>query len=114
MTIREISNLVEGSIVCGAENEDRIIEAAFSSDLRSDVRTVMKDNLLLITGLAGVQTIRTAIMSDIICILLVRDKKAPEEMVTLARENRITIIEWSYSMYRAGGILFKAGIEPVY
>jgi hypothetical protein len=48
---------------------------AFASDLMSDVLTLKNDNLVLITGLATLQTIRTAEMADINCIIFVRNKK---------------------------------------
>lgn len=114
MIIKEIVEAVKGRIAYGLENEEVVVEAAFASDLMSDVLTVVKDNLLLISGLCGVQTIRTAIMSDIVCVLLVRDKKASEEMIAVARENNVTIIECPYSMFKVSGILFAKGLSPVY
>ncbi len=58
----------------------------------SDVLTVNCDNLLLITGLANLQAIRTAEMSDIDCILFVRNKSVSPEMKSLAEELGITLI----------------------
>ena len=70
--------------------------------------------LLLITGLCNMQTIRTAEMSDIKVILFVRDKKTTDEMIELAEENEMVLIETSLSMYRTSGILFNLGIQPLY
>ena len=80
----------------------------------SDVLTVRSDKLLLLTGLVNIQAIRTAEMSDICCVVFVRNKKVSEEMVNIARENRIAIIQTPYSMFKASGILYSAGIQPVY
>lgn len=59
-TIREISDIIEGRILCGIEKIEKPIEHAFASDLMSDVLTVEKDNLLLITGLANLHAVRTS------------------------------------------------------
>jgi predicted transcriptional regulator len=113
MTIGEIVEAVDGSIVVG-DREDRDVVYGFSSDLMSDVLTVMQDNVLLITGLANLQTVRTATMADITTILLVRNKRATEDMKTAAEENDVVVIETSYSMFRASGILYGAGLKAVF
>ncbi len=114
MTLREISDLIKGNIICGENRIDEEVNVAFASDLMSDVLTLHADNLLLITGLSNIQTIRTAEMADISYILLVRNKRANNDIVALASENNQVIIETSYSMFRSCGILFKAGISAIY
>ena len=75
MTIKEITEIIDGRVICCEDKLSTQVEYAFSSDLMSDVLTVEKENLLLITGLANLQTIRTSEMSDITCIIFGRDKK---------------------------------------
>ena len=69
---------------------------------------------MLITGLVNTQTIRTCEMSEIKVILFVRGKKVSEEMIELAQDNEMVLIETSLSMYRTSGILFNLGLSPVY
>ena len=87
---------------------------AFTSDLMSDVLTVDNESIVLITGLANTQAIRTAEMADISCVVLARGKKATDEMVQLAIENQITLIECEYSMFKISGLLYNAGLKPLY
>jgi predicted transcriptional regulator len=114
MTIKEITEIIDGRVICCEERLSTNVEYAFSSDLMSDVLTVEKENLLLITGLANLQTIRTSEMSDINCIIFGRDKKIGEEMVLLARENNMILIESPHSVFHISGELYKAGIKPIY
>ena len=114
MTIRDIANRIEGQIVCCEEKVSTDLEFAFASDLMSDVLTVEKEKLVLITGLVNLQAIRTSEMSDIGCIVFARDKKVTPDIISLAKENRMVIIESPYSMFRISGELYKAGIRPVY
>ena len=72
MTIRDIACKIEGRIVC-CENRDSVdLEYAFASDLMSDVLTLEKDKMVLITGLANMQAIRTSEMSEIGCVIFAR------------------------------------------
>ncbi|MBE0664145.1 MAG: hypothetical protein IH597_16940 [Bacteroidales bacterium] len=114
MKIREIASVLNAKIVCGEQYADKETAYAFSSDLMSDVLTTKKDSLLLITGLANVQTIRTAEMSDIHCIVFARGKRVSDEMIELATENEMALVECRYSVFKTSGMLYAAGIQPVY
>jgi predicted transcriptional regulator len=114
MTIKEISKIIDGKVICCEEKLSTCVEYAFSSDLMSDVLTVEKENLVLITGLANLQTIRTSEMSDITCIIFARDKKIGKEMISLAEENEMILIESPHSVFHISGELYKAGIKSIY
>jgi serine kinase of HPr protein (carbohydrate metabolism regulator) len=114
MTIREVSECIKGRVLCCQENLENCIDHAFASDLMSDVLTVEKENILLITGLANLQAIRTAEMSDISFIIFARNKKINNDMIALAKETGIMLIESPYSVFRISGELYKAGVKPVF
>jgi predicted transcriptional regulator len=114
MIIREFVDIIEGKVVCGAQLLDHDVRLAFASDLMSDVLTIKEDNVLLITGLANVQAIRTAEMSNIHCVILARNKKATDDMIRLAEDSDMIIIESPFTMFKTSGILFQAGIKPIY
>ena len=114
MNIKNIAKLIEGKIVSGAEKADTEIEYAFASDLMSDVLTIEQDRLILITGLSNLQVVRTSEMSDISCVIFARAKKVNDEIISLAREMNIVIIESPYSVFRISGLLYREGIKPVF
>lgn len=114
MTIQEIMNIVEGKLLCGDANQQTVLRYAFASDLMSDVLTVTQDDGILITGLASAQAVRTAMMSDIHVILFVRNKRITEDIVRLAEQSGITVIASAFSMFRAIGLLYNAGLKSVY
>lgn len=114
MTIKEITGIIDGKVICCEEKISTTVEYAFASDLMSDVLTIEKENLLLITGLANLQTIRTSEMSDISCIIFARDKKIGEDMIALAKENKMILVESPHSVFFISGELYKAGIKSIY
>lgn len=114
MKISEVIRLTQATVVCGHAQSEYEVKRAFSSDLMSDVLTLDSDDILLITGLANPQAIRTAEVADIHCILLTRNKKASEEMISLANDNGMVLLKTSYSLFKTSGILYGAGLKPVY
>jgi len=113
LELEEIIKLTDARLICGDCN-GVCIDSGFSSDLMSDVLTIETHKMILITGLANLQTIRTAEMADIHCILFVRKKRATPEMISLARELGMVILETDYSLFKTSGILYSNGLKPVY
>ena len=114
MTPYDIMKLLDASCICGEEHLRRNVRHAFAADLMSDVLRLNTEDMLLITGMANLQVIRTAEMSDIPFILFVRGKNITPEMEALARENGIMLLQCKQSMFKVCGELYKAGLPPVY
>lgn len=114
MKISDIVKFTKARVVSGISETTRDLDKAFSSDLMSDVLTLDEESILLITGLANLQLVRTAEMADIHAVLLARGKQATTEMVELANDNGLVILETPYSIYKASGILYTNGLKAVY
>lgn len=114
MKLREISELLNAKVLCGQDRLDEEHETVFASDLMSDVLTLGDYNPVILTGLCNMQTIRTCEMGNLDVIVLVRKKKATEEMIEEAEEEGMVLMECDYSMFKACGILYAAGLKAIY
>ena len=114
MKVKEIAKLVDGEIVGAPVDETYEVKKACASDLMSDVLRFHMDDTVLITGLCNNQTMRTSEMADLRVVLIGRDKQPDEDMLELAEDADITIIKSKYSIFKLSGILYAAGIEPLY
>ena len=110
MKISDIKDLLGAEVVCGEENLDHNVFSACGSDMMSDVLAYVKDQAVLLTGLVNAQVIRTAEMMDKVCIVFVRSKKPTPEMIELARESGIVLMNTEKRMYEACGLLYKSGL----
>lgn len=114
MKLNEIAELVEGEVVGCQTNGDYEMTKAFCSDLMSDVLRYSLEETVLLTGLCNIQTMRTAEMADLSVVVIGRGKQPDEEMLALAMESDITIIKTKFSLFKVCGILFDAGLKPLY
>ena len=114
MKVKEIAKLVDGEIVGAPVDETYEVKKAFASDPMSDVLRFHMDDTVLITGLCNNQTMRTSEMADLRVVLIGRDKQPDEDMLELAEDADITIIKSKYSIFKLSGILYAAGLEPLY
>lgn len=113
MNLDQLTELVNGEVIYDSAHQQKFSHA-FSSDLMSDVLRWHKENMILITGLATIQTIRTAEVSGIMCIVLARGKKVTDDMLELAKESDISIVVSPESMFEISGKLYENGIKPLY
>lgn len=113
MDLYTVNELVKGTICqdCGT-SQDFI--HAFASDLMSDVLRFNMERTILITGLSTVQTLRTAEMSNIECIIFARGKKVTDEMISLAAENNISLITTPLTLFEVSGRLYGNGIKHIF
>ncbi len=114
LKIQDMLQKIEGTLITSSADETCDILLGFTSDLMSDVLTLTEDKVLLITGLATIQTIRTAAMADISHIIFVRNKQVSEKMIALAHESDITIISTKHSSFTTSVLLGELGVKGVY
>lgn len=111
MTITDVKNILNATIICCAQMQEKQVHNACGSDMMSDVLAFVKDQSVLITGLCNPQVIRTAEMMDIICICFVRGKQPDEDMVALAEEKGIVLMTTTMRMFTACGTLYENGLR---
>ena len=111
MKIREIVNLLDAKVLCGEELLDGDVSSAFGCDMMSDVLAFVKEQAVLITGLCNPQVVRTAEMMDMRCIVFVRGKIPPEDVISLAADSGIVVLATTERMYPACGKLYVNGLS---
>ena len=79
--------------------------------MMSDVLAFVKDQAVLITGLCNPQVVRTAIMMDMRCIVFVRGKMPPADVIALAEDSGIVVLATNERMYVACGKLYTNGLH---
>jgi predicted transcriptional regulator len=111
MTVEQAAQILDAQIVSAKGEAEREITSACGSDMMSDVMAFFHGQGMMLTGLINVQAVRTANLMDISSICLVRGKKATPEMISLAEEFCIPIMETKHPMFTACGKLFAAGLS---
>lgn len=110
MTVNDVKNLLDASVVTGQAMLSKEVRTACGSDLMSDVLAYIKDRAVLLTGLLDTQVISTADMMGIECVVFVRGKTPKEEMVKLAAEVHLPVLTTNLRMFEACGRLYHAGL----
>ncbi|HIW74735.1 MAG TPA: hypothetical protein H9684_10455 [Firmicutes bacterium] len=111
MTIADVRDILQATVVTGEENLETEVHNACGSDMMSDVLAFVKDQSVLLTGLVNTQVVRTADMMDMVCIVFVRGKEPGPEMIELAADRGIVLMKSSLRMFTACGLLYENGLR---
>jgi len=84
------------------------VAGVVAADLMSDVLVDARPGYVLVTGLANVQTIRTAAIADLAAVVFARGKAVPPEVLMLAREARLPVFMSQRSLFETAGRLYAA------
>ena len=110
MKLDQVMEVLNAKVYTDVSFEGIEINAACGADLMSDALAFGENKGLLLTGLNNPQSVRTAEMMDISCVMIVRGKEPDEALVELANEKEIVVMKTDYSMYTACGRLYGAGL----
>lgn len=113
MDVSQLISLVNGKLLNPGADLTREIKGGCGADLMSDVLASIQPEAVLLTGLCNPQVIRTAQMSDVSAIVLVRGKNPPQETVDLANHEKIALISSPFGMFELCGRLFQAGLTSL-
>ena len=110
MTVREIAGILDAKWLCCEEEADRMVCYAFASDMMSDVLAHVGEDTMLLTGLINSQSVRTAEMLDVPCLVFVRGKLPHKDALQRAELIGLPVLQTSCSMFEACGRLYAAGM----
>lgn len=116
MLMKEVVDILKAREIYIADQDiyEKNYKKGFSSDLMSDALALLRDeteDILFLTGLANVQSLRTAEVLDLDTILFVRGKPLDINIVKMAEELHINLFQTDDTMFEACGKLYEKGMR---
>lgn len=111
MKVSEIVTLLDCEVISGFDKLDIDVTLGGSSDLMSDILALSKPGMLVLTGQATIQAIRTALVTDLSGLIIVRDKSIPVKAIEMAKANNFLLLKTKLGMFTASGRLYHAGLS---
>lgn len=111
MTVKDVRDILDAEVLTCSDMLDTEVRSACGSDMMSEVLAFSKDHSVLLTGLCNQQSIRTAEMMDIKCLVYVRGKRPAEDVLEMAEERGIIVLTTEHRMFSSCGLLYNAGLS---
>ena len=114
MTLSDIQRSLRAKIIVGDDKLNIQVMAGAASDLMSDLLMgPAKTGVVVFSGLCNIQVIRTAVLSGVAALVLVRGKEPDQDMVSHARKHGLPLMSTPFTMFTACGRIFKEGLKGV-
>lgn len=111
MKIYEVRDILKAEVLHGDAHLDDIVLAAGGADLMEDVLAAAAKSAVLLTGLNTEQVLRTAKIAGVGCIVFVRGKRPPDNVLALAQSYDLPVLSTRYSLFVASGRLYMNGLR---
>lgn len=113
MRVRDIQKILDAEILSGEEQLDLEVKYVGSADMMSDILALVEPGTLILTGYTYSQVIRTALIADLLGLVIVRGKYIPPETIELARQHNFLLMSTKNFMYSSCGKLYKQGLRGI-
>lgn len=112
MKVSEVQKILDATVLCGEELVNVVeIDSAFGADMMSDVLAFVMPTTLILTGMINMHVIRTAEMLDLRCIVFVRGKAVPDDVLQAAIALDMILLSTDKTLFTSCGLLYEAGLR---
>lgn len=113
LSLAEIRDCLDCTVLHGDDRLDVKVDTVVASDGMSAVLAGLSRGALLITGLANIQSVRTAHVADVCAIVYIRGIRPAEQTIELARQKGIVMLSTGLGMFQCCGVLYNRGLKGV-
>src|SRR5699024_4961105 len=116
MQVKEIVKLLNAREIYVDDTSiyEKNYDKGFATDLMSDALALLKnetEDVLFLTGLSNVQSLRTAEVLDLDTVLFVRGKPIDCHIIETAKDLHINIFQTNQTMFEVCGQLYRQGMR---
>lgn len=113
ITVRDIMTALDAEVLAGSDKMDAVVSAVGAGDMMSDLLAFCKPGMIVLTGYTQPQVIRTAMVTDLLGLVVVRGKNITPETIAYARENNVLLLRTKCYMYSSCGKLYRMGLMGI-
>lgn len=110
MKLKQVAALLNAQVLSCKHLLDTQVENLFCTDVMADVLAFSIPDAVLITRLHNLSVVRSALMTDIRCIVFSDGLQPPAEILSLAETHELVVMSVTDTMFRAAELLLDAGL----
>jgi len=109
--VKDIIETLNAEVLSGGDKLENDVKLLGAADMMSDILALAKPGMIVLTGYIYPQVIRTALVTDLLGLILVRGKHIPQETIDMARENNFLLLRTRQYLYSSCGKLYNMGLR---
>jgi len=113
MKVKDVINILSAELILGNNRLEDDVNSIGATDMMSDILALSEPGMLILTGNTSPQSVRSAIVTDLLGLVFVRGKNIPPETIRMAKESDLIIMKTDMFMYSACGRLYTEGLRGI-
>ena len=109
--VRDIITILDAEVLSGEDKLEEEVKSVGASDMISDMLALSKPGMIILTGYTYPQVIRTALVTDLLGLIVVRGKNIAPETIAYARDNNFLLMRTRGYLYSSCGKIFATGLR---
>jgi hypothetical protein len=111
ITVRDIVAILDAEVLSGEDKLAEEVKSVGASDMISDMLALSKPGMIILTGYTYPQVIRTALVTDLLGLIVVRGKTIAPETIAYARANNFLLLRTRSYLYSSCGKIYAFGLR---
>ena len=111
MKLRQIAALLSARVLTCEELLDTDVDNVFCTDMMADVLAYASSHTVLITRLLNLSVVRSSVIAEIHCVVFSYSVSPASELLRLAENHDLVIMDTTDSMFTATEKLLDAGLS---
>ena len=111
--VKDIQEILEAEVLSGEDKLEAEVKYVGAADMMSDILALAKPGMIVLTGYTHPQVIRTALVTDLLGLVVVRGKYVSPETIELAQQNNLLLMRTKNFMYSACGKLYALELRGI-
>jgi predicted transcriptional regulator len=113
MKLSEIMELLECELLTDGAELSIDITDVVASDGMSEILAFARSDELMVTGLANIQSIRTADIANVSAVIYCRGKRPANNVIEFAERKKIPVLATKMVIFDICGLLYAKGLKGV-
>jgi predicted transcriptional regulator len=109
--VRDIVALLDAEVLSGENKLDEEVKSVGASDMISDILALTQPGMVVLTGYTYPQVIRSALVTDLLGLVVVRGKNVAPETIRFARDNNFLLLRTRGYLYSSCGKIYALGLR---
>ena len=98
-------------MLSGEDKLEAEVKYVGAADMISDILALAKPGMIVLTGYTYPQVIRTALVTDLLGLIVVRGKKSPRKPSTTPAQNNFLLLRTQNFLYSSCGKIYALGLQ---
>ena len=111
MKLSRVAALLGARVLTDETLLDTNVDNVFCTDVMADVLAYASSHTVLITRLVNLSVVRSSMMAEIHCVVFPEGVKPAPEILSLAGDHDIVVMQTARSMFEAAELLLEAGLS---